>query len=405
MCEVRRNRSSAEHKRRADRRHVGAAVKYLPLIWSGIWRNPGRAMLILLQVLIAFLLFGLLQGFKSGIDQVIAETRAEILVVHSRQSLNQPIPLAYFGRIQAVPGVKAVFVQNFLVGSYQKPTQFIFADAIDPDPKWARYPGLKISEADIKALGRTRNGALVSEELARKYSWKVGDRIPLNTALAQENGSTDWSFDILGTFMETERLGLSEAILINNDYLNEARVQQKNTVHHFIVLADDPKQLVAVAQAVDDLFANSQDETRTEPLREMAQSQFQSLGDINFIVRSVVGAVFFALLFSVGAMMMQSLRERSPELAVLKALGFSDTKIFWVILVEALVLCVAAALLGLMCAAEIFPLAKPFLGGIAMPYTVVAVGAGLAVVLALISAAMPAWRGMRLQVVEALGGR
>jgi len=160
-----------------------------------------------------------------------------------------------------------------------------------------------------------------------------------------------------------------------------------------------------VAQAVDDLFANSLDETRTEPLREMAQSQFQSLGDINFVVRSVVGAVFFALLLSVGAMMMQSLRERSPELAVLKALGFSDTRIFWVILWESLVLCMFAALLGLGCAAAIFPLAKAYLGGISMPYAVAAIGAALAVVLALISAAMPAWRGMRLQVAEALGGR
>ena len=105
-------------------------MKYLPLIWSGIWRRPGRAILILLQVLIAFLLFGLLQGFKSGIDQVIAQTRADILIIHSRQSFGQPIPLAYFLRIQAVPGVKAVFVQNFLVGSYQIPTQQIVADAI-----------------------------------------------------------------------------------------------------------------------------------------------------------------------------------------------------------------------------------------------------------------------------------
>jgi putative ABC transport system permease protein len=380
-------------------------VKYLSLIWSGIWRKPGRAILILLQVLIAFLLYGLLQGFKSGIDHVIAQTRADILVVHSRQSFGQPIPMAYFGRIQAVPGVKAVFVQNFLVGSYQKPTQLIVADAIDPDPKWAGYPGLAVSKTDLDTLIHTRTGALVSVTLARKYSWKVGDRIPLHSTILQQNGSPDWSFEIVGTFRETEHLGLDEAIIISNDYLNEARVDKKNTVNHFIVLTHDPKQLSAVAQAVDDLFANSLDETRTEPLREMAQSQFQSLGDINFVVRSVVGAVFFALLLSVGAMMMQSLRERSPELAVLKALGFSDTRIFWVILWESLVLCMFAALLGLGCAAAIFPLAKAYLGGISMPYAVAAIGAALAVVLALISAAMPAWRGMRLQVAEALGGR
>ena len=380
-------------------------MKFIPLIWSGIWRKSGRAVLILLQVLIAFLLFGLLQGFKSGIDQVIAQTRADILIVHSRQSFGQPIPLAYFVRIQAVPGVKAVFVQNFLVGSYQKPTQQIVADAIDPDPKWTGYPGLAVSNADVDALIHTRTGALISATLARKYAWKVGDRIPLHSTILQQNGSPDWSFEIVGTFRETEHLGLDEAIIISNDYLNEARVDNKNTVQHYIVLTNDPKQLSAVAQAVDDLFANSLDETRTEPLREMAQSQFQSLGDINFVVRSVVGAVFFALLLSVGAMMMQSLRERSPELAVLKALGFSDSRIFWVILLESLVLCVFAALLGLGGASAIFPLAKAYLGGISMPNAVVAIGVGLAMVLALISAAVPAWRGMRLPVAEALGGR
>jgi putative ABC transport system permease protein len=370
-----------------------------------MWRKRIRASLIMLQILIAFLLFGVLQGFKSGIDRQIAQTRAEILVVHGRQSFGQQLPMAYLSRIEAVPGVKGVFVQNYLVGTYQKPTQYVVADAIDPDPKWARYPGLKVSATDIEALTRTRTGTLVSVTLARKYSWKVGDRIPLKTALAQENGSTDWSFDILGTFSETEHLGLDEAIIINNDYLNEARADKKNTVHHFIALANGPKQVTEVARAIDHLFANSSDETRTEPLREMAQSQFQSLGDIDFVVRSVVGAVFFALLFSVGAMMMQSLRERSPELAILKALGFSDHKIFWVILFESLLLCMVAALLGLGCAGSIFPLAKAYLGGISMPYTVAVVGLALAMALALISAALPAWRGMRLQVVDALAGR
>jgi putative ABC transport system permease protein len=118
-----------------------------------------------------------------------------------------------------------------------------------------------------------------------------------------------------------------------------------------------------------------------------------------------VGAVFFALLFSVAAMMMQSLRERTSELAVLKTLGFSDHKICWIILLEALILCIVAALLGLGCAALIFPLAKRFLGGASMPHAVLAAGIGFAVVLALISAALPAWRGMRLQVADALAGR
>jgi putative ABC transport system permease protein len=381
-------------------------VKYLPLIWSGIWRKRGRAVLITLQILVAFLLFGLLQGMKSGIDRAIAETRADILIVHGRQGMEESLPLAQLPAIRALPGVKAVYVQNYIVGSYQKPTQLIVADAIDPDPQWADYPGLVVSKADLAAMTHDRTGALVNVKLARKYALKVGDRIPLKSTTPQKDGSTDWNFVVLGTFAETEHLGLEEAILINNAYLNEARADGKqNTVHHFIVLADDPKQIVAVAQAVDDRFANSVDETRTEPLREYAQSSFQSLGDLNFVVRSVVGAVFFALLFSVGAMMMQSFNERAPELAVMKTLGFSDHKIFWIIVMEALVLCVVAALLGLGSAALIFPLAQRFLGGASLPHTVLAAGVGFAAVLALISAALPAWRGMRLQVVDALAGR
>jgi putative ABC transport system permease protein len=359
----------------------------------------------MLQILAAFLLFGLLQGMKSGIDQVIAQTRADILIVHARQSMAQPLPMAQLARIQTVPGVKLVFSQNFLVGSYQKPTQQILADAIIPDATWAQYPGLVVSKAQLEAMTHNRRGALASVTLARRYSWKIGDQIPLKSSILRENGSPDWTFDILGTFEETEHLGLDEAIIINNDYLNEARATGKGTVQHFIALINDPRQAIAVAQAIDDLFANSPDETRAEPLREFAQSQFQSLGDVNFVVRSIVGAVFFALLFSVGAVMMQSLRERSPELAILKALGFSDQKIFWIIVSEALLLCIVAALLGLGGATLIFPLAKQFIGGVTMPATVPAAGLGIAVVLAMIIAALPAWRGTRLQVADALAGR
>jgi putative ABC transport system permease protein len=359
----------------------------------------------MLQILFAFLLFGLLQGMKSGIDQLIAKTRADILIVHARQSMGQPLPLAQLTRIQAVPGVRAAFSQNFLVGSYQKPTQQIFADAIIPGPQWAQYPGLVVSKADLEAMTKNRRGTLVSATLARKYSWKAGDQIPLKSAILQENGSPDWTFEILGTFDETEHLGLGEAIIINNDYLNEARAVGKGTVHHYIALINDPKQAIAVAQAIDDLFANSPDETRSEALREFAQSQFQSLGDLNFVVRSVVGAVFFALLFSVAAMMMLSLNERMPELAVMKTLGFSDRKVFWIILLEAVLSCVVAALLGLGGAMLTFPLAKKYVNGVSMPDTVLAAGLGLAMVLAVICAAVPAWRGMRLQIVDALAGR
>ena len=169
-------------------------MKYLPLIWSGIWRKRGRAILITLQILIAFLLFGLLQGMKSGIDRVIAETRADILIVHGRQGMGESLPLAHLTAIRSIPGVKAVYVQNYIGGSYQKPTQRILADAIDPDPQWAQYPGLVVSKADLAAMAHDRTGALINVTLAHKYSLKVGDRIPLKSSTPQKDGTSDWNY-------------------------------------------------------------------------------------------------------------------------------------------------------------------------------------------------------------------
>ncbi len=381
-------------------------MRFLPLIWSGIWRKPGRTILIFLQVSVAFALFGMLQGLKTGVEHLVAEARADLLIVHSRVGFfAASLPLGMLEQIKSLPGVKVVDPVELFGGTYQKPTQRMGIVAVRPDDDWTSAFTFVIAPEYLDAFRKARTGALARVELAKKYGWKVGDRIPLMTSLAQLNGSKDWTFDIVGTFTDTDIGSGSDNILINFAYLDEARLAGKGTVQHFNVAVSDPKLAVTVADEIDRRFANSSNETRTESLREMAQANMQAIGDLNFLIRAIVGAVFVALLFATATMMMQSIRERTPELAVLKTVGFTDAKVFALVLIEALVVCVAAAALGLALATRVFPFAAKFVHGLSMPWVIVVVGLGCSALVALISAAVPAVLAARLKVAAALANR
>jgi len=380
-------------------------VKYLPLIWSGIWRKPGRAVLIFLQVSVAFALFGVLQGMKTGVEHVVGETRADLLIVHGSLSLIDPLPLGLAKQIEALPGVKVVIPVDLFMGTYQKPSEKVLMVAIRPDAGWLDAFTYKMRPETAAALKANRTGALIRKELADKYGWKIGDRIPLKTAAAKTNGSTDWSFDIVGIYGDDDVGSGGNVILVNYDYFDEARVVGRGTVSHFNVAVSDPRQAAAISDAIDRRFANSANETKTESLRELAQAQMQSIGDLNFLIRAIVSAVLVALLFAVATMMMQSIRERTSELAVLKTLGFTDRAVFTFILLEATVVFVVAAVFGLLLAWIAFPLAARFVPGLSMPWEVVALGLGLAMLVAVISASVAAVQAARLNIVNALASR
>jgi putative ABC transport system permease protein len=381
-------------------------MRYLPLIWSGIWRKPGRTILIFLQVSVAFALFGMLQGLKTGVEHLIAEARADLLIVHSRVGLfASSLPLGMLEQIKSLPGVKVIDPVELFGGTYQKPTQRVGIVAVRPDEDWTSAFTFLIAPEYLDAFRKIRTGALARVELAKKYGWKVGDRVPLLTNMAQLSGSKDWTFDIVGTFTDKDIGGGNDNILINFAYLDEARLVGKGTVQHFNVAVSDPTLAVTVADEIDRRFANSSNETRTESLRELAQSNMQAIGDLNFLIRAIVGAVFVALLFATATMMMQSIRERTPELAVLKTVGFTDGSVFTLVLIEALVVCVAAAALGLALATQVFPFAARIVHGLSMPWVIVVLGLACAVLVALISAAVPAVLAARLKVATALANR
>jgi putative ABC transport system permease protein len=384
-------------------------MKFLPLLWSGIWRKPGRAVLAAVQIIVAFALFGMLQGFSTGIKHALAEIDADVLSVHSRGSFSD-LPLAHYAHIKQVPGVKLVSYSNYVGARYQKPTQQLLIIIAEPHD-WADMThDVVIAPAYVEALAKTRTGTIVGMALARKYGWKIGQRISLQTDVAQKNGSKDWAFDIVG-FLEHKdpaSRNNSTMILINFGYYDEARASDNGMVQQYMVRVADPKRAAAVADAIDNQFSNSAYETRTESWREIAQAQFRSLGDLDFTVHAITAAVLFSLLFSIGASLMQNVRERTPELAVLKTVGFTDGAVVSLLVAEAALLCLVSAALGLGLARLLYWIASRvnFIGGkLDIPASVLAAGAALAVFLALISAMLPAWRAMRLQVAEALAGR
>jgi putative ABC transport system permease protein len=381
-------------------------VKYFPLIWSGMWRKPVRTALIFLQVCVAFALFGVLQGMKSGMDRAIANVRADVLYVGPAVVGGARLALAELNRLQSVPGVKTVSFNDGMLTYYQEPTQQVYVLAIPPSDFFRTVEPeiFTIQSKDLETLRKTRTGLLITPDIGKKYGWHLGDKIPLISSTVQNNGSTTWTFDIVGMFSDHER-GEGSLVVANYYYLDEARALDKGTVNHFYAIASDPKQAAAVSDAIDGAFANSATPTQTESFRERSQQAMQSLGDLNFAIHWILSAVLVALVFSTATMMMQTVRERTPELAVLKTLGFDNWTVFLLVAAESLLVCITASLAGLALAWIAFPLGAKYIAGLSMPMAVVGFGILGAMVVALISVSVPALRAVKLNIVDALAGR
>lgn len=379
-------------------------MKYLPLLWAGLWRKRTRTLFTLLSVITAFLLFGLLQGVNTWLTNVVSESRVNRLYTVSRISFIEPLPLSYTQQIETVPGVSKVAYFAWFGGYYQDPKNQVMSYVMDARRTFDVFPEWKIPKEQIEKMIRTRDGAIVGAPTAKKYGWKIGDRVPLRTPIwTRKDNAPAYTFEIVGTYESPTQNNL---FLINYDYFDEARSFGNGKVGWFAYSIDDPTKSARVAAAVDARFRNSANETKTQNEKEYAQAQIKQIGDIGFMVNAIVGAVMFTLLFLTGNTMMQSVRERIPELAVLKTVGFTDGMVTTLVLAESILLCVIAALVGLALAAGIFPAIGRVLPGVVrLPAEVILGGFAAAIALALISGAPPAWRANRMTVVDALAGR
>jgi putative ABC transport system permease protein len=383
-------------------------MKYLPLIWAGLWRKRTRTVLTLLCVVVAFALFGLLHGFTAAIDGIIEQMSDTRLRSMSRVNITQPLPLAHRARMETVPGVEEVSYYNFFAGYYQDRSNSVQVGAIDVASFNVVYPDIQMDPKYVDAMLHTRNGALVGEDLAAQRGWKIGDRIPLGSAVwARKDGAEAWDFEIVGSYRSPSGKVPTNELWVNYDYFDEARAAANGTVTLYFIKIHDSGRSAEIAEQIDALFANSTSETQTQSEKDWLRAQIAQIGDIGFFVNAIIAAVMFALLFVTGNTMTQSVRERIPELAVLKTYGFGDTAVMGLVLTEAVVLCSVAAALGIGIAAVLIPpiFREIGAGGLNLPLPVVALGIGLSVAFAVLSASLPALRAQRLSIVDALAGR
>ncbi len=380
-------------------------MKYLPLIWAGIWRKPTRTLLTLASVSVAFVLFGLLHGvvagFESGIQQ-LSDTR---LRVQSRAGILTPLPLAHLNQIENVDGVQGVGYMVIFPAYFREQTNPIGAGALKADRFFQGFPDIELSDGAEQSMLINRRGAIIGEDLAVSQSWQIGDVITLSSAYwSKADGSLDWEFEIVGISNWKNKDLPANELWVNYEYLDESRAHSKGTVHMFFVTFNDPEQAGRISEAIDKRFMNTPFPTVTQMEQDWLRSRIEEIGSIQFFVNAIIGAVLFTLLFVTGNTMMQSVRERIPELAVLKTYGFSNRLLVTVVFAEAALVCLLAVFIGLGIAASVYPnlFGGLGLGKIAMPVVVLRDGVLIGIALAAISTVPPAVRAQGVSIVEGL---
>jgi len=388
-------------------------MKYLHLVWASLFRRKTRTLLTLVSIIAAFLLFGLLDAVRTSFNQAGQSANgAQRLQTGSKLSFIQTLPQSLEVQIAAVPGVKTVTYANWFGGAYQDPHNQVFSFAVAPNYLDV-YPEIVVGAAERKAFAETRTGALVGERLAQKYKWKVGDRIPMqSTIFPDKEGSKNWSFDVVGILHSSDKKSggfFDQMFLLNWKYFDETTPYNRGQAGWYVTRVADVSQADRVAKAIDAISANSDHETRTQTEQAATASWMKQLADMGLIVGSIMGAVFFTLLLLSGNTMMQAVRERTSELAVLKTIGFSNLSVLAMVLAESVLLLVLGGVAGLGLASLLIPLVTAGSGG---TLNLPVVGAdswvlGLALMagIGLLVGSLPAWSAMRLNIVDALAGR
>jgi len=382
-------------------------VSYLTLIWAGLFRRRTRTALTFVSVAVAFLLFGLLRSIAAAFSVGVDVAGVDRLVVQPKYSIVDGLPVSHLNLIRAVPGVAMATHYSWFGGFYQDRKNFFPKFPVVPAEWFAVYPELRIDPAQLEAFEQTRTGVVVPQQLADKFGWKIGDKIPIEADIwPKKDGSRMWEFDLVGIYRAPSGgFGLN-AFLMNYDYFDEARQFNKGEVGSFVVRVTDPSKAPELARSIDAVFENSSNETRTATEAEVARQFANQIGDIGLMMGGILGAVFFTIVLLTGNTMAQAFRERVPELAVLKTLGFSDVAVSLVVLGEAVVLCAVAGAFGLGVSAVLAPgvgrAVKDILPGFVLTWQTLAAGLAIAVLLGVVVGAIPAVTARRLRIVDAL---
>jgi putative ABC transport system permease protein len=386
-------------------------VRYLPLLWAGLFRKKTRTTLTLLSIVVAFALFGLLQAVEVAFESGADAADAKRLLATARYSIIEPLPMAYQRRIEQVPGVVGVAYADWFGAKYQNESNAFPVFAVDPARYLDMYPEFTVAREHREAFVKTRTGALAGQRLVDRFGWKVGQKLPINSEIHPKmDGSMSWEFDLVGIIDADDPTvrGNTDMVLINVAYFDEARQSGRGKTGWYIVRIADSGQARAISAGIDALFMNSPDETKTQPEKEFALGFAKQIGDIGALVTRILIAVFFTILILTGNTMAHSIRERIPELAILKTLGFSDGKITALVLAEAVLLLVLGGGIGMGAAVAAMPGLNGATGGRFPPLFIGSdtwlLAAGIAAAVALVIGLPPALRANRLKIVDALSG-
>lgn len=378
------------------------------LIRKGLFRKVLRAILMMISIAIAFFIFGVLGALNHALNAGVDVAAANRLVTVNKINFTVSMPYAYYGRVQQIDGVENVSHANWFGGYYQEPSAFVQTFAVEPETWLLAYPELELPAEQRQAWISTRTCLLVGQSLATQYGWSVGDRIPLNSNIwQQQDGSSDWDFDICGIFTAEDAAVPTNYAIFHYEYFNESLAFARDTIGWMVINTTDPALNDAVSQEIDAMFANSPAETETSTEAAFNQAFLEQFGNITLILIWVIGAAFATILMIVGTTMVLAINERTKEIAVLKTLGFNSGRIFRMILTESFLLSFIGAGIGVGLAALLIwgvsAAMAAFLPGLGLPPEVALQALALAVGFAILTGFFPAYNAMRLKIVDAFG--
>jgi putative ABC transport system permease protein len=381
--------------------------RWLPLVWANLTRRKLRFTFTFISILLAFLMFGLLDALRTSLNEAVNLAGADRLLLQNKINLTVPNPLSYYEKVKAVPGVKAATVLNWFGGMYKDGKQQIQVQAVMPEDFLQVYPDLVLKPEEVAAFKQDRQGIIIGKVLADTFGWKVGQRIPIRSAIWRRLDGTDtWQFNIVGIY-DVKGSGLNKAsAFFNFDYFNESLQFGRDNAGMIAIRVDDPANSDKIAARIDAQFANSMSETKTATERAFLKRFLDQMGDIGMILVSVTTAVFFTMLLVTANSVAESVRERTNEIGVLKTLGFGSRSVMTLILLESLSLTLVGGLAGLGLAALVSSglagVVKDYFPSFGLRDSTVMVGVVLMLAFGVITGLWPGMSAMRLKIVDAL---
>ncbi|HUR79250.1 MAG TPA: ABC transporter permease [Thermoanaerobaculia bacterium] len=380
-------------------------MKYIPLILSNFRRHKTRTLLTILSIVVAFILFVYLATIRNAFAFGTSVAGANRLVVRNRVTLIQPLPQSYERRIEQINGVADATQQSWFGGLYQDKQVSWGQIAVVPEEFFPMYPEFKMPEEQKQAFAKTRTGAIVGRTTANRYGWKVGDRVPLQATFMRGKTGNLWTFDLVGIFDGQYPDTDTTSMYLNHKYIDENRVFGKGLTGWYAVRIKDPKDAERVAKEIDAAFANSPAETKAETEKAFIKGFAEQMGNIGAIVQWILLVVFIMILLVAGNTMAQAVRERTGELGVMKAIGFTDAQVLAFVLIESLLFAIVGGGIGLALGILFVSRGDPTGGALPVFFFPPAARIGAAILmlgLGLFTGALPAAQAMRLSAVEAL---